>query len=105
MATNVAPGTKINVKVVKTPTSKAAAKTITRLLSRDAAVKKENERLRRARQKNQTSHMRGGREWFVRVPKQRPVTGRIGESGTITATLDVLSDLKSVERFVEVKKA
>ena len=45
------------------------------------------------------------RVWEGRLPKQRPVTGSLGESGTILASTDVLADLKSVERFVEVSAA
>ncbi|MBI1338537.1 MAG: hypothetical protein GC164_16460 [Phycisphaera sp.] len=105
MLDKIAPGSKINVKIVKAPTSARATKTLVKLLSKDAAVKKDNARLRAARKKNLAYGNRGGRQWAINVPKQRPVTGKIGEAGTFLATLDVLTELKSVERFVEVSKA
>jgi hypothetical protein len=105
MLDNVTPGSRIHVKVVKRPTSAAAAKTLVRLLSKDRAVMRENERLRKTRRHTESQHQRGGRLWTVRIVKQRPVAGKIGESGSIIASLDVLKDLKSVAKFVEVTAA
>ena len=104
---DIAAGTRVNLKVVKTPTSAAAAKTLVRLLSKDADVKAHNARHRRIRQRAQTMSPRGGRwrVWESRLAKQHPVAGRVGEAGVITASVDVLRDLKSVERFVEVSAA
>ncbi|MEM1108791.1 MAG: hypothetical protein AAGH99_08890 [Planctomycetota bacterium] len=100
----LATGTKINLKVVKQPTSAAASKTITRLLSKDPAVIAENKRHAKIRKKAQWKSPRGGRwrVWESRLAKQHPVSGQIGEEGTIVASYDVLKDLPSVERFVEV---
>ncbi len=105
MLENIAPGTKVVVKVVKQPTNSAATKTIIRLLSKSTTVKAENKRLLQARKSGFRQARRGGRFWDVHVVKQRPVQGRPGETHTITATLDVLTDLRSVSRFVEVTPA
>jgi len=105
MADQIAPGTKVVVKVVKQPTNAAASKTITRILSKDRGVKRENERLRRSRASARVYAARGGREWAINHPKQRPVKGELGESGTVVATYDVIKDLGSVEKFVEVTPA
>jgi hypothetical protein len=102
---DIAPGTRVNVKVTKPPTNAAAAKTIARVLSKDATVKAHNKRLAKHRKNHTPSKQRGGREWFQRIVKQHPVEGKVGESGTVTATVDVLNDLASVSRFVEVKPA
>ena len=103
--TEIAPGSKINVKVVKKPTSAAAAKTIVRLLSKDRGVKAENARLRRARKNHLDQKQRGGRFWDINVPKQEAVTADLGVEKTIVASPDVITDLKSVSKFVEVAKA
>lgn len=105
MLDKIAPGSKVQVKIVKRPTNAAASKTIVRLLSKDKSVKKDNERLRKARQTHFRQNRRGGRFWDVNVVKQHPVAAEPGTSKTIVATLDVLTDLKSVSRFVEVTKA
>lgn len=101
------PGSTVNIKIVKAPTSASARKTLVRLLSKDAEVVKENKRLKKVRATNQTHSPRGGRwrVWEGRLPKQHPVKGDVGEAGTIIATADVLTDLKSVEKFVEVSAA
>lgn len=97
-------GTRINLKIVKQPTNAAASKTLTRLLSKDPAVIAENKRHAKIRKKAQWMSSRGGRWriWESRLAKQHPVTGAIGEEGTILASVDVLKDLPSVARFVEV---
>ncbi len=101
----IKPGSTITVKIVTRPTNIAASKTLERLLAKDPAVKREVARHRRIRESNTTTKTRGGRDWVQRMPKQHPVEGKLGESGTITASLDVLRDLKSVSRFVEVEAA
>ncbi|MEO1236852.1 MAG: hypothetical protein AAFX76_08705 [Planctomycetota bacterium] len=104
---DITPGTKINLKVVKQPTNAAASKTIVRLLSKDPVVVAENKRHARVRKKAQWMSSRGGRWriWESRLAKQRPVTGRLGEAGTLVASVDVLNDLPSIQRFVEVTPA
>lgn len=104
---DIAPGTKINLKVVKQPTSAAASKTLMRLLSKDSEVVAENKRHARIRKKSQWMSTRGGRwrVWESRLAKQHPVEGQLGEQGTIVASYDVLKDLPSVARFVEISPA
>lgn len=104
---DITPGSTVNIKIVKDPTSVSARKTLVRILSKDAEVVAENKRLKKVRKTNQTHSPRGGRwrVWEGRLPKQHPVKGDVGESGTVLASVDVLTDLKSVERFVEVSAA
>ena len=103
--TNIAPGSKVKIKVVKTPTSRAGRITLTRLLRKDRALKSEDQRLRRIRRDGFTQKQRGGRFWDTHLVAQPVLVVKEGVTQTITASLDVLRDLKSVERFVEVTKA
>ena len=96
---------RIAIKVVKAPTNAAAKKTLQRLLSKDSKVQAENRRLKRVRKAHFSQGRRGGRFWDINVVKQQPVAGCLGEAGVITASLDVITDLKSVAQFVEVKPA
>ena len=105
MIEKIETGSDVNVKIVKQPTNAAAAKTLRRLLNKDEQFKSEQKRLERARAKNLRYHQRGGRPWAVRVVKQHAVEATVGESGQIKATYDVVKDLKSVERFIEVTPA
>jgi len=107
MLENIQPGDTVTVKVVKTPTNAAASKTLERVLCKDETHAAEVDRHRKIRKKNTPMSTRGGRWriWEGRMVKQHPVEGKLGEAGTVKATYDVLKDLKSVERFVEVAKA
>ena len=100
----ITPGSQIQVKVVKHPTSAAAAKTLVRVLSKDESIKAENKRLRKSRDRHFRAKRRGGRDYNLYVVKQRPVEGAVGETGTVIASSDVLTDLRSVSRFIEVAK-
>jgi hypothetical protein len=104
---DITPGSNVNIKIVKTPTNASARKTLVRILSKDADVVAENKRLKKVRKTNQTHSPRGGRwrVWEGRLAKQHPVKGDVGEAGTVLASPDVLTDLKSVEKFVEVTAA
>ena len=105
MATQIKPGSKVVVKVVKAPTNQGAKKTLVRLLSKDPAAQREMKRQAAIRKRLYNPQPRGGRTYGGHVVKQQPVHGELGESGTIVASLDVLRDLASVDRFVEVKPA
>lgn len=102
---DIKPNSQINVKIIKRPASAAGVKTVVRLLSKDSGVMQENARLKTARKNHYRQSRRGGRFWDINVVKQHPVKGLAGETGTITATLDVITDLKSVEKYVEVTSA
>ncbi len=105
MLDKIAPGSKINVKIVRQPTNAAASKTLVRVLQKDPEVYAEHDRQRKIRKKNFSPIRRGGRLWGGQVVKQHPVKGRLGEGGTVTATTSVLQDLGSVKRFIEVTPA
>jgi hypothetical protein len=100
-------GSDVRIEVVKRPSNAAARKTIVRLLSKDEQVQQTNARLRRSRAKNAYANQRGGRVrvWAGRQVKLRPVTGEVGEAGTVRATYDVVRDLQSVEPFVKIEPA
>lgn len=98
-------GSRVSVKVVKEPTSVSAAKTIARVLYKDQDIAAEHKRLEKVRRTHFNPQPRGGRLYGGQLVKQHPAKGEVGESGTVHATIDVLRDLASVERFVEVKTA
>lgn len=98
----ISPGQRVNVKIVRRPTNAAAEKTLVRLLSKDPVVRQEAERQRKVRRSNLGSKIRGGRVWYQRVVKQPATRAEVGRTGSVRATVDVLRDLGSVERFVEL---
>ncbi len=98
-------GSRVSVKVVKDPTNVAAAKTLARVLCKDRDVAREQRRLEKVRASHYNPKRRGGRLYAGRLVKQHAAEGKVGESGTVHATIDVLRDLASVNRFVEVTLA
>lgn len=105
MLDKIKPGSEVNVKVVKQPTNGAAAKTLVRVLSKSASVRPELNRLDKVRAKQYAPSRRGGRLYGGHMKKIHPIKGQLGEEANVTATVDVINDLKSVTRFIEVTPA
>jgi len=98
-------GTTVQVKVATRPTNAAATKTIKRILAKSPEIAAEQRRIEKVRKSQYNPGRRGGRLYGGRQVKIHPVKGVVGESGTVVATVDVITDLKSVSRFVEVTAA
>ncbi len=99
---DIQPGTKVEIEIRKVPRAAAAAKTLTRICAKDPQVAK----ARRIRKRNRPSvrtKQRGGRIWKHRMRSKLPVTLDPGKTYTVRATLDVVRDLASVARYVEVR--
>ncbi len=105
MLDNIRPGSQIRVKVTKRPTNVAANKTLARVLAKSPTARAEQNRLEKVRVKQYSPRMRGGRLYSGRMVKIPPVKGTLGDEGVIIATVDVIKDLKSVARFIEVSDA
>lgn len=105
MLDNITTGQKVHVKIARQPTNAAARKTLSRLLAKDPDVAAEERRRKEVRDANKRHRIRAGRPWIVRPPRKPSVQGNAGEAGTITASYDVIKDLKSVEKFIEVNPA
>lgn len=98
----VKPGQKLHVKVVRKVTNAAANKTLQRVLSKDPEHKEDLKRIAKVRAKGYNPQPRGGRLYGGHVIVAKPLKGEQGEEANVTATVDVIRDLKSVERFIEV---
>jgi hypothetical protein len=100
----IAPGSTITVEVTATPTTAAAEKTLIRLYNKDAAIKRAN-RARKNRRPSWQTWRRGGRFWHHQMKSESAAEVTKGAKFTLRATLDVLRDLGSVERFVKCTPA
>lgn len=105
MLDNIQTGQKVHVKIARQPTNAAARKTLARLLANDPQIAAEERRRKDVRQANKHTRTRAGRPWIVRPVRKPSVRGHLGEAGTITASYDVIKDLKSVAKFIEVSPA
>jgi len=105
MFDNISPGSTVTVKVVKQPHNSAATKTLIRVLSKDPLVQAQNKRLRKIRKQQYAPARRGGRLYGGRMIKISPFKVDVGLTQTVKATMDVINDLQSVKRFIEVSSA
>jgi hypothetical protein len=98
---DVRAGQTLAVEVLKTPRTDSAVKTLIRLFRRDPAVARVQRRLKQARP-SWESWRRGGRQWHHQMKSEPPVSLQPGTRYTVRATLDILRDLESVQRWVKV---
>jgi hypothetical protein len=103
MAAEVKPGQWVNVTVKKEPRTHGGRKTLVRMYGKDPAVRKDRERMKRARPRSE--HQRGGRLWQDYPPHLRPTTVQPGVSFRVFATLDVIKEISSIAGYVEVTPA
>jgi hypothetical protein len=103
MALDVQPGGKINIMVAKTPTNEGAAKTLSRIFAKDVNSRNARRRRKHLRDSVIVDHRRGGRPWYYRPHAPRLFQPVKGASCTILVTTDVVGDLRSVARFIEVR--
>ncbi len=98
--TDIEPGSRVKVTVTSNSLSEGAAKTLGRLFLKDPETKKQ----RRRTPKPAEARTRAGRDWFVR-PKGSAVNApHKGDTCELECTLDVVRDLGSVQRYVEITK-
>lgn len=105
MLDKIAPGSRVTLKVTKAPTNESARKTLVKLLSKSDEVRARNKHLAKVRKSKYSPSMRGGRLYSGRMIKLTAVRPEVGVTQTVTATVDVLRELPSVSRFVQVDKA
>jgi hypothetical protein len=103
MPAEIQPAQWVQVKVKARPTSAAAEKTMIRLFEKDEEVHEKRKRLQRVRPVKR--HIRGGRWWYDRPPRLRIVSTEPGATYKLFGSVDVLRDLSSLDRFVEVTPA
>ena len=98
-------GSMVEVRVVKHPSSERATKTLKRILGKDRGNHKRKETLQKHNIRSMRSKIRGGVWYETNVSKRTLVYGKVGDTGVVKATADVIADLNSVARFVDVKAA
>ncbi len=98
---DIAPGQTISIEVTAVPRNEAARKTLTRIFARDLAVVRAKRWQARHRPSWQ-QWRRGGNQWHHQMKTKPPLTLAKGRSLAIQATVDVLRDLQSLERWVKV---
>ena len=99
----IAPNTELTFTIVKEPTRPAARKTIERLMWMQPQAKKDLSMLqRRRKQKDIKYTIRAGRVWFDRPRATRTVRCTKGASFTLRVTPQIVNDVKSVEKYLDI---
>ncbi len=96
---DIRPGSKVKITVARTLRSERAKKTLARLFLKDPRIA----RTRRQKPKEFRGRRRAGRIWYGTDSGSAAVTPKVGDSASLTVTLDVLRDLTSVLKYLEVK--
>ncbi len=98
---DIAPGQTVSIELTKLPRSDAARKTLTRLFAKDPAVVR-TKRWQYQHRPSWESWRRGGNQWHHQMKTTPPLTLAPGRQFAVVATVDVLRDLQSVQRWVKV---
>ena len=99
---DVKPGTTVTIEIKGKPRNAAACKTLARILRKDPTIATQKRRQQRLRPSLQ-QRRRGGRWWSHRMRSKPGVAMDPGCRYAIRATVDVIRDLESVARWVEVR--
>lgn len=98
---NIDPGSVVSVEIAATPSGAAAQKTLIRVCRKDPRVARQHRQQKSTRPSLQ-EWIRGGRFWHHRMKSKPAIKLDAGERYTVNATVDVIRDLESVERYVKV---
>lgn len=94
-------GSTLSVEVVSVPKSAAGKKTLLRLFRRDPAIERQA-RLQQRKRPSFQEWRRGGMWWHHQMKSESPIQIQPGAKYSLRATVDVLRDLNSVERYIKV---
>lgn len=98
---DIKPGAAVSIEITKLPTNDAARKTLVRLCRKDPAAIK-HQRKQKNKRPSWEYWRRGGMSWHHQMKTQPPVTIRTGATYSFRATVDVIRDLASIEKFIKV---
>jgi len=98
---SITPGSNIKLEIAKLPSNAAARKTLTRLCRRDAGVQRTQRHQQRKRPSLEFWN-RGNKQWHHQMKTIPPVTLHVGAAYQMRATLDVIRDIASIEKWVKV---
>ena len=102
-ADQIVPNSEMTFKITALPTQPAAKKTIERLMWMQSDKKRDLKMLqRRRKQKGIKLTIRAGRVWFDRPRATRTARAELGASFTIRVTPQIVNDLKSIAKYLDV---
>lgn len=105
MLETLKPGQKIQCTITKAPRKAAAVDTIERLMRQETVIKRGLRKAQRRRRQDMIVYNRGNRDWYKREICGKLVNAKTGATWTMTYSLQILPELKSLTSYVAVKSA
>jgi hypothetical protein len=105
MSDVIAPTSTVTFTVRKTPDAPADRKTIQRLMRMQPHIQKGLKALQKGRRKDNRTYIRAGVPWTDRVKATRLTRVEEGAQFTLFITPQIVADLRSVEHYLDAKKA
>lgn len=97
----ITPGSQVTIEITEVPKRAAALKTLRRICSKDPQIARV-QRYRKAHRPSWQEWIRGGKYWHHQMKSVPAARIEPGRSFTVRASVDVIRDLKSVERWAKV---
>ena len=101
---DVKPGSTVTIEIKNNPTTAAGQKTLARLCRKDPAVLR-RQRFQDRHRPSWQMWRRGGRMWHHQMHSTSGVELKPGSRYTVFASLDVVRDLASVQRWINITPA
>ena len=106
MSLDLVPGQNVTFTVTRAPHREAQRKTIQRLMRMQGHIQRGLQKLAvRRRQKDNRPYRRAGKTWVDRARTTKLTKVAPGESFTLRLTPQIIPDIRSVEKFLEMKAA
>ena len=104
MADLLSPNNTVTFTVKHLPHADAKRKTLVRLMQSQPEIRKGLRALQRQRrQRDNVTYQRAGKMWTHRKRATKLAWLEVGASFTLKVTPQIIPDIKSIERFVEMK--
>ncbi len=97
---DIQPGSNVTITVKSPIKAEAAQKTLARIFMKDKAIRD----TRLTTPKKVTPTRRAGRIWNLRPQGTCNRPPAVGDSAKVLATVDIIRDIQSVARYVDVKE-
>jgi hypothetical protein len=105
MIETLKPGQSVRCTILKAPRTENRQQTILRLMRKDAGISRALRKASRRRQQNMVIYNRGNRDWFKRETVGKLARVAVGEAWTMLYTPDLAPDLRTVEKYLQIKPA
>lgn len=105
MIDSLKPGQTIHCTITSAPRTEAGIDTLERLMRQEPAIKRGLRKAQRRRRQNMVVYNRGNRDWYKRELCGRLVKAKKGAAWTMTYSLQIAPELRSLAKYLQIKPA